>query len=150
MTSVGRQASSSLSFRWKIFPHSCNVPRVSQPVSNHNGSSRDEKYNQSEGCEFKVSQAGEEAYSRILELCLKHSDYLRARGGQHGACQSQPDGHGYAHPRRFGVACHLGVELDLPSIGCGKSLFVGEHREPDARRGARTPLRYQGEVIGSG
>lgn len=59
------------------------------------------------------------------------------------------DGHGYAHPRRFGVACHLGVELDLPSIGCGKSLFVGEHREPGARRGARTPLRHKGEVIGA-
>lgn len=59
------------------------------------------------------------------------------------------DGHGYAHPRRFGVACHLGVELDLPSIGCGKSLFVGEHREPGVRRGARTPLRHRGEAIGA-
>lgn len=59
------------------------------------------------------------------------------------------DGHGYAHPRRFGVACHLGVELDLPSIGCGKSLFVGEHRGPGVRRGSQTPLRHEGEVIGA-
>ncbi len=59
------------------------------------------------------------------------------------------DGHGYAHPRRFGVACHLGVELNLPSIGCGKSLFVGEHRDPGAKRGSWAPLRHAGEVIGS-
>ncbi len=59
------------------------------------------------------------------------------------------DGHGLAHPRRFGIACHLGVELDLPAIGCGKSLLVGEHREPAERRGSRTRLCHQGEVIGS-
>lgn len=59
------------------------------------------------------------------------------------------DGHGLAHPRRFGVACHVGVELDLPSIGCGKSRLVGEHREPGARRGSRAALRHKGEVIGS-
>ncbi len=59
------------------------------------------------------------------------------------------DGHGYAHPRRFGVACHLGVELDVPSIGCGKSLFVGRHREPAAKRGGRARLHHGGEAIGT-
>lgn len=59
------------------------------------------------------------------------------------------DGHGLAHPRRFGVACHLGVRLDLPSIGCGKSLLVGEHDAPGAARGSRSPLTHKGEIVGS-
>jgi deoxyribonuclease V len=58
------------------------------------------------------------------------------------------DGHGRAHPRRFGLACHLGVALDLPAIGVAKSRLVGEHREPGPRRGAHAALRDGGEVIG--
>jgi deoxyribonuclease V len=58
------------------------------------------------------------------------------------------DGHGLAHPRRFGIACHLGVELDLLAIGCGKSILVGAHREPGARRGSRTRLVHRGDVVG--
>lgn len=58
------------------------------------------------------------------------------------------DGHGLAHPRRFGLACHLGLVLDLPSIGCAKSLLVGTYREPRARRGSVAPLLDQGEQIG--
>lgn len=58
------------------------------------------------------------------------------------------DGHGRAHPRRFGLACHLGVLLDLPAIGCAKSRLVGCHREPGPRRGCHAALRDQGEVIG--
>lgn len=58
------------------------------------------------------------------------------------------DGHGRAHPRRFGLACHLGVWLDLPSIGCAKRVLVGEHREPGPRRGAHVRLRADGETIG--
>ena len=58
------------------------------------------------------------------------------------------DGHGRAHPRRFGLACHLGVALDLPTIGCAKSRLGGEHREPGARRGAHAVLRDGPEVIG--
>jgi len=58
------------------------------------------------------------------------------------------DGHGLAHPRRFGIACHLGLELERPSIGCGKSLLVGEHAEPALRRGSSTALVHRGELVG--
>jgi len=59
------------------------------------------------------------------------------------------DGHGLAHPRRFGIACHLGVLLDLPAVGCGKTRLIGEHRLPAHRRGSRTLLKSQGETIGA-
>jgi deoxyribonuclease V len=59
------------------------------------------------------------------------------------------DGHGRAHPRRFGFACHLGVALDVPSVGVAKSRLVGTHREPGPRRGATAALRHEGETIGS-
>jgi deoxyribonuclease V len=59
------------------------------------------------------------------------------------------DGHGLAHPRRFGIACHVGVLTGLPTIGCAKSRLVGEHAEPARRRGARAALVDAGEVIGS-
>ena len=58
------------------------------------------------------------------------------------------DGQGRAHPRRFGLACHLGVLLDVPTLGCAKSRLVGEYREPGARRGAHTRLREGSELIG--
>jgi deoxyribonuclease V len=61
------------------------------------------------------------------------------------------DGHGYAHPRRFGIACHLGLLLDRPTIGVGKSVLVGEYREPAASPGKTSPLidPQSGEVIGA-
>jgi deoxyribonuclease V len=59
------------------------------------------------------------------------------------------DGQGIAHPRRFGIASHLGYLCDLPSIGAAKSLLVGRHIEPEQRRGAWTPLRHRGEVVGA-
>ncbi|WET78586.1 deoxyribonuclease V [Amycolatopsis sp. QT-25] len=59
------------------------------------------------------------------------------------------DGHGLAHPRRFGLACHVGVVTGLPSIGVGKTRFVGEHDEPGAERGSRAPLLDDGEVVGA-
>lgn len=59
------------------------------------------------------------------------------------------DGQGYAHPRRFGLACHLGVIFDAPVIGCGKTRLLGEHKQPDTERGAVAPLFDNGEVIGN-
>ena len=60
------------------------------------------------------------------------------------------DGQGYAHPRRFGIACHLGLELDLPTVGCAKSLLVG-HFDGESlgpERGASVPITHRGETIG--
>lgn len=59
------------------------------------------------------------------------------------------DGQGIAHPRRFGLACHLGMLLEIPSIGCAKSRLVGDHREPGRRRGARASLTHEGEKVGA-
>ncbi len=58
------------------------------------------------------------------------------------------DGQGRAHPRRFGLACHLGVLADLPTIGVAKSRLIGTHDEPGEARGARSPLLDKGEMIG--
>jgi deoxyribonuclease V len=59
------------------------------------------------------------------------------------------DGQGYAHPRRFGLACHLGVWTGLPSIGVGKTRLVGEHGPVPEGRGEWCPLLDKGEVIGA-
>lgn len=59
------------------------------------------------------------------------------------------DGQGYAHPRRFGLACHLGLALDLPTIGVAKSRLIGAHDEPGPARGDWTPLLDRGETIGA-
>nr|WP_233175659.1 deoxyribonuclease V [Dyella sp. ASV24] len=58
------------------------------------------------------------------------------------------DGHGIAHPRRLGIAAHLGVATGLPTIGVAKSILVGTHEEVGPHRGDRQPLEYKGEVIG--
>jgi deoxyribonuclease V len=58
------------------------------------------------------------------------------------------DGHGRAHPRRFGLACHLGVLLDLPSIGCAKTLLVGTHAPLGPKRGDHSPIVDRNETIG--
>jgi deoxyribonuclease V len=59
------------------------------------------------------------------------------------------DGQGVAHPRRFGLASHLGVILDRPAIGCAKSRLVGVYEEPARVFGAWTPLRDGGEIVGA-
>lgn len=59
------------------------------------------------------------------------------------------DGHGYAHPRRFGYACHLGVLLDVPTIGVAKSRLIGGADSVAGPRGSRADLVDAGEVIGS-
>ncbi|NJP65770.1 deoxyribonuclease V, partial [Streptomyces spiramenti] len=58
------------------------------------------------------------------------------------------DGYGLAHPRRFGLACHLGVVTGLPTIGVAKSPFVFRHDEPGAERGASSPLLDGDEEVG--
>ncbi|MEU4639153.1 deoxyribonuclease V [Micromonospora sp. NPDC023814] len=58
------------------------------------------------------------------------------------------DGHGLAHPRRFGLACHLGVVTGLPAIGVGKTPLLGEWAPPADERGAWTPLRDGDEIVG--
>jgi len=58
------------------------------------------------------------------------------------------DGHGVAHPRRFGIACHLGLLLDRPTIGCAKSILVGEVAEFGAESGCTAPLVDKGEEVG--
>ncbi len=58
------------------------------------------------------------------------------------------DGHGLAHPRRFGIACHIGWLLDVPTIGCAKSILVGDYRRLGLRRGAHAPLIHKREVVG--
>ncbi len=58
------------------------------------------------------------------------------------------DGHGIAHPRRFGLACHAGVEFDLPAIGCAKSRLCGQFIEPDSGALAWSDLNYGEELLG--
>ena len=59
------------------------------------------------------------------------------------------DGHGFAHPRRFGIACHLGVLCGVPTAGVAKSVLVGDFDPPGKARGERTPLVHRDEVVGT-
>lgn len=59
------------------------------------------------------------------------------------------DGQGIAHPRRFGLASHLGLILDKPTIGCAKSRLCGQYIEPDTEKGSYTYLLDKTEVIGA-
>ncbi len=59
------------------------------------------------------------------------------------------DGQGVAHPRRLGLASHLGLFLDTPTIGCAKSRLIGQYDEPGPERGAYSLLRDRDEVIGA-
>ncbi len=59
------------------------------------------------------------------------------------------DGQGLAHPRRLGIACHLGLLTDLPSIGVGKTRLIGSHAEVGNQRGDWQPLHDRNQVIGA-
>ena len=58
------------------------------------------------------------------------------------------DAHGYAHPRRFGLACHLGVLFDVPSIGCAKTCLIGSFHPPGTERGSRSEIHDGDETLG--
>lgn len=58
------------------------------------------------------------------------------------------DAQGLAHPRRMGLASHLGLFLDVPSVGCAKSRLVGKHEEPGPRKGDSVDLIDRGERVG--
>ena len=58
------------------------------------------------------------------------------------------DGQGLAHPRRCGLATHVGVERDVPSVGVAKSRLVGDHDEPGNHPGDASPLSHRGDVVG--
>ncbi|GAB4231056.1 MAG: deoxyribonuclease V [Acidobacteriota bacterium] len=59
------------------------------------------------------------------------------------------DGHGFAHPRRFGIACHFGLWLGLPTVGVAKSRLCGAYEEPGPERGDWSPLTDGDEVLGA-
>lgn len=58
------------------------------------------------------------------------------------------DGMGRIHPRQFGIACHLGLWMNLPSIGVGKTPFIGTHAPLGAEKGANSPIIYHDEILG--
>ncbi len=58
------------------------------------------------------------------------------------------DGQGIAHPRRFGIAAHLGLITDIPAVGVAKSRLIGTHREVPSGKGSFVPLMHKGEQIG--
>lgn len=82
---------------------------------------------------FREAPAIGEAFARLR----KRPDLLLA------------DAHGVAHPRSFGLACHLGLELEVPTIGVAKTVLVGGSAEPGGDRGDRAPLLHKGEVVGA-
>ncbi|MCX7599331.1 MAG: endonuclease V [Armatimonadetes bacterium] len=58
-------------------------------------------------------------------------------------------GHGLAHPRRYGLACHLGMLHRLPTVGVAQELLVGTHDKVPARRGEWRPVMHDGEIVGA-
>ncbi|MCJ8283428.1 MAG: deoxyribonuclease V, partial [Rivularia sp. ALOHA_DT_140] len=58
------------------------------------------------------------------------------------------EGQGLAHPRRLGIACHLGVILDIPTIGVAKSWLIGDYEEVPQKKGSWKPLIHNQETIG--
>ena len=58
------------------------------------------------------------------------------------------DAQGLAHPRRMGLASHIGLFLDVPAVGCAKSRLVGEFEEPGVEKGSAADLVHRGEIVG--
>jgi len=96
---------------------------------------------------------------RGRQFCLSIPDILAFREGpalvwafKH--VQTVPDlvvfdGHGIAHPRNFGLASHIGLLLDVPSIGCAKEWLCGDYEEVGREAGSQTPLELDGETVGA-
>jgi deoxyribonuclease V len=59
------------------------------------------------------------------------------------------DGQGLAHPRRVGIASHVGLLIERPTLGCAKSVLVGKYEEPDEERGSWSPMIDKGETVGA-
>lgn len=59
------------------------------------------------------------------------------------------DGMGRIHPRKMGIAAHMGLWLDKPTIGCGKTHFIGEYDMPGLQKGDKSLLTYKGETLGA-
>jgi len=100
----------------------------------------------------------EEAYSLTEILFPYIPGFLSFREGQAiiGALKGLKkksdvilfDGQGIAHPKRLGIASHVGVILNIPSIGCAKSRLVGSYKEPGFKKGNWSLLRHAGEIVG--
>ena len=58
------------------------------------------------------------------------------------------DGMGQIHPRKMGIAAHIGLWLRRPTIGCGKTHYIGDYLEPAAEKGSQSPLTFRGERLG--
>jgi deoxyribonuclease V len=59
------------------------------------------------------------------------------------------DGQGIAHPKGLGIASHIGVLLEMPTIGCAKSRLIGEYKELGMKKGNQSSLRYHGKIVGA-
>ena len=59
------------------------------------------------------------------------------------------DGQGVAHPRRFGLACHIGLLTSTPTIGCAKSILVGRHGELQQQAGSQASMMHKDEEVGA-
>jgi deoxyribonuclease V len=59
------------------------------------------------------------------------------------------DGQGIAHPRRCGIATHIGIIIDLPAVGCAKSRLIGDYQDPGFEKGDKSALIDKGTVVGT-